>query len=91
MELISEDKRRLLEKRQAAEKRFRQTHDYIDLGAIEFPSDTLTVEAILDAAPAASISNDIRVIEYERDRRLDVAVVAPALQTQPRRDDIVCG
>ncbi len=52
---------------------------------------SLAIEAILDAAPAASISNDIRVIEYERDRRLDVAVVAPALQTQPRRDDVVCG
>src|SRR5262249_14903418 len=30
---------------------------------------SLVIEAILDAVPAASISNDIRVIEYERDRR----------------------
>jgi hypothetical protein len=49
------------------------------------------IEAILDAVPEASISNDIRVVEYERDRRLDVAVVAPALEAQPRRGDIVCG
>lgn len=49
------------------------------------------VEAILEAAPAASISNAIRVIEYERDRRLDVAVIAPTLEAQPRQGDIVCG
>src|SRR5205807_810721 len=41
--------------------------------------------------PAATVSNDIRVVEYERDGRLDVAVVARALEAQPRREDIVCG
>jgi hypothetical protein len=49
------------------------------------------VEAILEAVPASTISNGIRVIEYERDRRLDVAVVASALEAQPRPGDIVCG
>ncbi len=56
----------------------------------QLPS-SLVIEAILEAAPAATISNDIRVIEYERDRRLDVAVVAPALEAQPRPGDYVCG
>jgi hypothetical protein len=49
------------------------------------------IEAILEAVPAASISNNIRVIEYERDRRLDVAVIAPALEAQPRPGDIAYG
>jgi hypothetical protein len=49
------------------------------------------IGALLEAVPGATVSNDIRVIEYERDRRLDVAVVARALEVEPQRGDIVCG
>lgn len=52
---------------------------------------SLVIEALLNGAPTHTVSNDIRVIEYERDRRLDVAVVARALETEPRTGDIVCG
>ncbi len=51
MELIPEDERRLLEKRRAERERFRQAHDYIDLGAIEFPSDALTVKRLRQNFP----------------------------------------
>ena len=49
------------------------------------------VEALLGAVPADIVSNRIRVVEYERDRRLDLAVVSRALQVEPRRGDVVCG
>lgn len=49
------------------------------------------VDALLDGVPAVSISNDIRVVEYQRESRLDVALVAPALDVQPRAGDVVCG
>ncbi len=49
------------------------------------------VEALLEGVPDATVSNDIRVVEYERDRRLDIALVAPALEAEPRPGDIVCG
>jgi hypothetical protein len=49
------------------------------------------VEALLEGAPDATVSNNIRVIEYERERRLDIALVAPALEAEPQRGDIVCG
>jgi len=49
------------------------------------------VEALLEGDPTTTVSNDIRVVEYERDRRLDVAVVSRALQVEPRSGDIVCG
>ncbi len=49
------------------------------------------IEAILESAPRDTVSNDIRVVEYERDRRLDVAVISRALETEPHRGDIVCG
>lgn len=52
MELIPEWRRQLLEKRRAEEERFRQAHDYIDLGAIEFPSDALTVKRLRQNFPA---------------------------------------
>lgn len=49
------------------------------------------IEALLESAPRDMVSNDIRVVEYERDRRLDVAVVSRALEAEPHRGDIVCG
>jgi hypothetical protein len=49
------------------------------------------IEALMEGVPDATVSNSIRVVEYERDRRLDVALVAPALQAEPKRGDIVCG
>jgi len=49
------------------------------------------VEALLDFDQAVTVSNDIRVVEYERTERLDVALVARALQAQPRPGDVVCG
>jgi len=49
------------------------------------------VEALIEGVPAATISNDIRVVEYQREGRLDVALVARALETQPRAGDVVCG
>lgn len=52
---------------------------------------SLVIEALLEGAPSHTISNDIRVVEYERDRRLDVAVISPALEAEPRSGDIVCG
>jgi len=52
MELIPEDKRRLLEKRQAAYESFRTAHEYIDLETIEYPSDTLSVKRLRQTFPA---------------------------------------
>lgn len=52
---------------------------------------SLVIEALLDGVPGHTVSNGIRVIEYERDRRLDVAVIARALEAEPRKGDIVCG
>ncbi len=52
---------------------------------------SLVIEALLEAVPGHTVSNGIRVIEYERDRRLDVAVVSRALEVEPRKGDIVCG
>lgn len=49
------------------------------------------VEALLEGVPDATVSNGIRVVEYERDRRLDIALVAPTLEAEPQRGDIVCG
>src|SRR5205085_839437 len=49
------------------------------------------IGALLEGVPDATVSNNIRAVEYERDRRLDVALVAPALEAQPQRGDIVCG
>ncbi len=46
MELIPEDKRRLLEKRQAAYENFRAAYECIDLEAVEFPSDALSVKRL---------------------------------------------
>jgi hypothetical protein len=50
MELIPEDKRRLLEKRQAAHERFRAEHEYIDLEIIEYPSDALSVKRLRETS-----------------------------------------
>jgi hypothetical protein len=47
------------------------------------------IEALLEGVPDATVSNNIRAVEYERDRRLDVALVAPALEAEPQRGDIV--
>lgn len=52
---------------------------------------SLVVEALLEGVPGDTVSNGIRVIEYERDRRLDVAVISLALEAEPRSGDIVCG
>jgi hypothetical protein len=52
---------------------------------------SLAIEAILEGVPGHTVSNDIRVVEYERDRRLDVAVISRALEAEPRKGDIVCG
>lgn len=52
---------------------------------------SLVVEALLEGVPDDTVSNGIRVIEYERDRRLDVAVISRALEAEPRSGDIVCG
>lgn len=49
------------------------------------------IEAILEGIPSHTVSNGIRVVEYERDRRLDVAVISRALEVEPRKGDIVCG
>lgn len=48
------------------------------------------IEALLEGVPA-TVSNDIRVIEYERESRLDVALVDRGLEIQPRAGDTVCG
>ena len=52
---------------------------------------SLVVEALLEGVPDDTVSNGIRVIEYERDRRLDLAVISRALEAEPRSGDIVCG
>lgn len=52
---------------------------------------SLAIETLLEGVPADTVSNGIRVIEYERDRRLDVAVISRALEVEPRKGDIVCG
>ncbi len=52
MELIPEDKRRILEKRQASHERFRAANPYIDLEVIEFPSDALSVKRLRETFPA---------------------------------------
>jgi hypothetical protein len=52
MELIPEDKRRYLEKRQAAHERFRAANPYIDLEVIEFPSDALSIKRLRETFPA---------------------------------------
>lgn len=52
---------------------------------------SLVIEALLESGPGYTVSNDIRVIEYERDRRLDVALISRALEAQPHKGDIVCG
>ncbi len=49
------------------------------------------VEALLEEVPEATVSNGIRVIEYEREGRLDLALVAPTLEVEPRKGDTVCG
>jgi hypothetical protein len=49
------------------------------------------IDALLDGVPGDTVSNGIRVIEYERDRRLDVAVISRALEAEPCKGDIVCG
>jgi hypothetical protein len=49
------------------------------------------IETLVEAVPGPTVSNSIRVVEYERDRRLDVAVIARALEVEPRTSDIVCG
>lgn len=57
----------------------------------QFPA-FLAVQALLESVPEHTVSNDIRIIEYGRgDHRLDVALIAPALQVEPHRGDIVCG
>jgi hypothetical protein len=52
---------------------------------------SMAIEALLEGVPGHTVSNGIRVVEYERDRRLDVAVISRALEVEPRRGDIVCG
>lgn len=52
---------------------------------------SLVIEALLDGGPGHTGSNGIRVVEYERDRRLDVAVISRALEAEPQKGDIVCG
>lgn len=52
---------------------------------------SLVIEALLDGVPGHIVSNGIRVVEYERDRRLDVAVISRALEAEPHKGDIVCG
>ncbi len=49
------------------------------------------IESILEGVPSHTVSYGIRVVEYERDRRLDVAVISRALEVEPRKGDIVCG
>ena len=50
-----------------------------------------TIAALVEGVPQLTVSNDIRLVEYERDRRLDVAVVDRTLVAEPRSGDIVCG
>jgi len=57
-------------------------------GRISVP---LVIEALLDTVAADTVSNDIRVIEYDRERRVDLALISRALQAEPRGGDIVCG
>ena len=52
---------------------------------------SLVIEVLLDGVPGHTVSNGIRVVEYERDRRLDVAVISRALEAEPQKGDIVCG
>lgn len=49
------------------------------------------VQALLEGAPGDTVSNDIHVVEYERDRRLDLAIISRGLEAEPQRGDIVCG
>ncbi|HQX53252.1 MAG TPA: hypothetical protein PLR25_25255 [Planctomycetaceae bacterium] len=51
----------------------------------------IILEMLLESVPPDTNSNDIRVIEYERDRRLDVAVISRCLETEPLAGDIVFG
>ncbi|MCZ2343631.1 MAG: hypothetical protein LC104_17835 [Bacteroidales bacterium] len=57
----------------------------------QFPASQ-AVQALLESVPEHTVSNDIRVVEYGRgDRRLDLALISPALEAEPHRGDIVCG
>jgi hypothetical protein len=49
------------------------------------------VQAVLDASPADTVSNSIVAVVYALNGHMDVSLVAPALQTQPRVNDIVLG
>jgi len=52
---------------------------------------SLVIEALLESVPSDTVSNEISVVEYERDRRLDLAIISRALEAEPHRGDIVCG
>lgn len=52
---------------------------------------SLAIQTLLEEAPFDTISNGIRLVEYQRDRRLEVALIAPALEVEPCPGDIVCG
>lgn len=49
------------------------------------------IEVLMEGAAELTVSNSIRVVEYERDRRIDVALVARAFEAEPREGDIICG
>lgn len=49
------------------------------------------VEAVLDQAPADTDPNGIRVMPYWSDGGLDAAFITRALETEPRRGDVVFG
>lgn len=57
----------------------------------QFPA-SLAVQALLESVSEDTVSDGIRVVEYGRgDRRLDLALISPALEAEPHRGDIVCG
>lgn len=49
------------------------------------------VEAVLEQAPSDAVRNGIRAVEYANNGHVDLTLVAPELNTEPRRGDIVCG
>ncbi len=67
------------------------TVERICLDRLLQPSRAQVVAAILEAAPANVVPNNIRCVGYGLDGHLDVSFISRALQTQPRVDDTVCG
>ncbi len=55
----------------------------------KIPSSDM-IQILLEAAPNNIDSNHIRAVEYDRDR-MDLALITPALQSEPRARDVIYG